>query len=288
MKILVIGDFHGKFPKKFKDIIKKNKIDLILSNGDYLPFHYRKLWFKHCYGTDVFLWEVIGKKKYLELVKKDLKMGEGAIKSLNNCGVPVITVLGNIDYPNHDDLSDRKTSRKSSKKISWNYAKKEYLKVANLLKKYKNIQRVDYNSTRFGDFVFIGGRGHSAPGDVKSKGYKKHRDILEELFKKFRKENKQRRVIFLTHNVPYNTKLDLIKHGIQKGKHFGNKMFRRIIDKHQPILHVGGHIHESCGTQKLGKTLCINSGAVHEGKGAIVELEIVEGKGRIKNVKMLR
>ena len=162
------------------------------------------------------------------------------------------------------------------------------MKVANLLKKYKNIQRVDYNSTRFGDFVFIGGRGHSAPGDVKSKGYKKHRDILEELFKKFRKENKQRRVIFLTHNVPYNTKLDLIKHGIQKGKHFGNKMFRRIIDKHQPILHVGGHIHESCGTQKLGKTFCINSGAVHEGKGAIVELEIVKGKGRIKNVKMLR
>lgn len=287
MKILVIGDFHGEFPRKFKDLIKKKKIDLVLSNGDYLPFHYRKLWFEHCYGTENFLWEVIGKEKYKRLVEKDLRIGERAIKALNNCGIPVITVLGNIDYPLGDDVSDRETSKKSKRKQNWNYAKKEYLKVVNLLKKYKNIKRIDYSSSRFGDFVFVGARGHSAPGDVKSKGYKKHRAILEKLFRKFRKENKERRVIFLTHNVPYNMKLDLIKHGIQKGKHFGSKMFRRVIDKHQPILHIGGHIHESRGKQKLGNTLCINPGAVHEGKGAIVELEIVKGKGRIKNVRFI-
>ena len=62
MKILAIGDFHGKFPKKFERIIKKEKIGLVVSNGDYFPFHYRELWFKHCYRKETELWEVIGKR----------------------------------------------------------------------------------------------------------------------------------------------------------------------------------------------------------------------------------
>ena len=156
------------------------------------------------------------------------------------------------------------------------------------MKKYPNIKRIDYDYTTIGDFVFIGGRGHSAPGYVQSKGYKKHRAILEKLFFKFRKENKNSRVIFLTHNVPYNTKLDKIKHGVQKGKHYGSKMFRRILEKHQPILHIGGHIHESRGKQKLGNTLCINPGSVHEGKAAIIEIGIDEnGRGKVTKVNMI-
>jgi hypothetical protein len=35
VKILAIGDFHGKFPEKLKKIIKKEKINLIVSVGDY-------------------------------------------------------------------------------------------------------------------------------------------------------------------------------------------------------------------------------------------------------------
>jgi len=67
MKLLVVGDFHGKFPKKIKSLVKKEKIDLVISIGDYLAFTYRKLWFKHCYGNDIDLWEIIGKKKFKEL-----------------------------------------------------------------------------------------------------------------------------------------------------------------------------------------------------------------------------
>jgi predicted phosphodiesterase len=33
MKILAIGDFHGKFPAKLKK--EARKVDLILSTGDY-------------------------------------------------------------------------------------------------------------------------------------------------------------------------------------------------------------------------------------------------------------
>src|SRR3990172_12160959 len=102
MKILAIGDFHGEFTKKFEKIIKKEKIDLVVSNGDYFPFHYRALWFKYCYGVDTELWEVIGKKKYKRLVLKDLKDGENALKKLNSLKIPVITVYGNIDYTRNE------------------------------------------------------------------------------------------------------------------------------------------------------------------------------------------
>lgn len=36
MRILAIGDLHGKFPSKLnKTFIKKNKIDVIISPGDF-------------------------------------------------------------------------------------------------------------------------------------------------------------------------------------------------------------------------------------------------------------
>ncbi|MBU2612191.1 MAG: metallophosphoesterase [Nanoarchaeota archaeon] len=297
MKLLVLGDFHGKFPSKLYSIIKKEKIDLVVSIGDYPPFHYRKLWFKHCYGKEKELWEVIGKKKYKELVMNDLKRGEEAIRKLNNVSVPVFTVLGNIDYPSTEDASDFKP--KINKGMP-NWEKKNLL--LDRLKSYHNIQRFDYKALRFGDLVFIGMRGHSFPGRVKSKGYAKHKKILEKLFNKFKKENKSGKVIFVSHITPYNTKLDKMglkplkaalkgDYGkvIKKSKlkrHYGSKMARRIILKYQPILFFGGHIHESKGKQKLGKTLLINPGAIHEGNFSIVDID--NEKGKINSSKILK
>ena len=207
MRILAIGDFHGKFPKFIPRIIKKEKIDLVISTGDYPPFHYRKLWFKHCYGTDKELWEVIGKKKHRQLVMEDLKRAEISLKGLNELSVPVFTVLGNIDWSDTDDGDDPKNHGKGDKVIKMpNYDRKD--KLAKRLKKYKNIKRFDYSSVKFKDYVFIGMRGHSTPGYVKSKAFKKHKLKLDKLFKKFRKENKEGKIIFVSHNIAYNTKLD--------------------------------------------------------------------------------
>ena len=281
MKILVVGDFHGKFPKKIDKIIRKDKIDLLVSIGDYLPFFYRDLWFKHCYHTDVELWEVIGKKKYRKLIEKDLSYGEDVLKKLNSLGIPVITVLGNVDYPLADDVMDEKKPKgKRYWKEDWERPKK----FINILKKYRNIHRFDYSYFKFGDFVFIGARGHTFPGHVKSKGYRKHRKILDNLFKKFKKK----KVIFVGHNVPFDTRLDKIgkkAHELVKGKHYGSKLIRRVIDKHQPVLYFGGHIHESKGKQKIRKTLAFNVGSVAEGGGVVVE---VSEKGRLGKVKFIK
>lgn len=294
MKILAIGDFHGKFPKKFETLIKKEKIDLVVSIGDYPPFHYRKLWFKHCYGKEIELWKIIGKKKYKELINKDLKEGEKAIKKLNSLKVPVITIVGNLDYSRIPDALDETYAYKKWKWDSQNFFKP-------LIKKYPNIKDFTYSYFKFKDYVFIGGGPSSFPGKVKSKNYRKFRKKLDNLFKRFRKENKKGKVIFVSHNVPYNTKLDklsikAVKFAVRSAgknkakqiksrkKHYGSKLVKRIVQRYQPLLHVGGHIHESLGKDRIGKTILVNPGAANEGKAAIIELY----KGKVKKIKFLK
>jgi Icc-related predicted phosphoesterase len=298
MKILAIGDFHGEFPKKFEKIIKKEKIGLVVSLGDYVPFHYRDLWFKHCYGREISLGDVIGKRKYRALVMKDLKMAEKALKKMNNLHIPIYTILGNVDYPRADDIRDIKKYY-GNKKLDLEWRQPELF--IKRLEKYKNIRRFDYGALRFGEYVFIGMRGHSFPGSVKSKAYKRNRKKLDKLFKKFKKENKKGKVIFVSHNIAHNTKLDklslkaikfALKHAGKKfrkkvkerKRHYGSKLARRIIQAYDPILHIGGHIHESWGKQKLGRTTLINPGAAHHGKAVIIELK----DGRLKKVKFLK
>jgi Icc-related predicted phosphoesterase len=56
----------------------------------------------------------------------------------------------------------------------------------------------------------------------------------------------------------------------------GSPAIRQAIDKYQPRLGLHGHIHESRGSQKLGKTLCLNPGSEYgEGvlRGVIVDID---------------
>jgi Icc-related predicted phosphoesterase len=55
----------------------------------------------------------------------------------------------------------------------------------------------------------------------------------------------------------------------------GSLSVRRAIEKHQPLLDLCGHIHESRGTTRIGKTLIINPGSDYPDgvlRGAIVNL----------------
>ena len=41
----------------------------------------------------------------------------------------------------------------------------------------------------------------------------------------------------------------------------GSQAVRRIIERYEPLLSVHGHIHESGGERRIGRTLCINPGS---------------------------
>jgi len=293
MKILAIGDFHGKFPARLKKLARK--VDLVLCTGDFFPFSYRGLFFKYSYGKDVELWEVIGKKKVKNLVLKDLKEGERVLKDLDNLGVPVISVVGNVDYTRmHDSFDEDKSSKRS-----WKWEAQDFF--SKIIKKYKNLHRFDYAYVTFGDLTFVGTYGHTFPGKVKSHSYKKHKLILEKMFRMFGKKNREGKVIFVGHNMPYDCKLDKISSKdapkVVRGEHYGSKMTRRIINKYQPVLFVGGHHHENQGKVNIGKTLVVNPGAAVDGKAAIIDFDTPSGhenlrtgedKGKVKSVEFFR
>ncbi len=55
----------------------------------------------------------------------------------------------------------------------------------------------------------------------------------------------------------------------------GSTAVRRVIERHSPILGLHGHIHESRGTARIGRTVCVNPGSEYNAgilKGAIVRL----------------
>ena len=51
---------------------------------------------------------------------------------------------------------------------------------------------------------------------------------------------------------------------------------RKAIEEFQPIAALHGHIHESAGTTRIGRTLCVNPGSdYHTGRiaGCLVNLD---------------
>jgi Icc-related predicted phosphoesterase len=92
--------------------------------------------------------------------------------------------------------------------------------------------------------------------------------------------------IFNIHVPPYGTGLDnapeleesgtKVKRGGSILKPVGSTAVREALLQYQPLLSLHGHIHESRGVQKLGRTVVINPGSAYSDwtlQGVIVELD---------------
>lgn len=118
--------------------------------------------------------------------------------------------------------------------------------------------------------------------------------ILEDLMNKT--EN-HRKLICNFHAPPYNSGLDIapklnpdfsvkVSIGGVELEAVGSKAVRKMIEKYKPLLGLHGHIHESPGFRRIGRTLCVNPGSEYaEGvlRGYLVFLsgEKVEGHWRV-------
>jgi len=97
------------------------------------------------------------------------------------------------------------------------------------------------------------------------------------------------RAIFNLHCPPYKSGLDeapaidadlKLLHGGRALRPVGSTAVRDAIERHQPLLSLHGHIHESKGAIKIGKTLAINPGSAYEEgmlMGAIIQLDAKKG-----------
>jgi uncharacterized protein len=98
------------------------------------------------------------------------------------------------------------------------------------------------------------------------------------------------RAIFNFHAPPYGTGLDEAPaldenmrpmHGGAVMKAVGSTAVRDAIVKHQPMLSVHGHIHESRAIKRMGRTMAINPGSVYgDGvlQGAVLDLDVKKAK----------
>lgn len=127
------------------------------------------------------------------------------------------------------------------------------------------------------------------------------REFTEEDYEKWFSELAQNvedmsRCIYNIHVPPHGTALDkcpklddnlkvVMDMGNPVQMHAGSTALREAIEQHQPLLSLHGHIHESRGNVKLGRTVCVNPGSVYpEGylQGALIHLK----GGAVKSVQL--
>ena len=95
------------------------------------------------------------------------------------------------------------------------------------------------------------------------------------------------KVVANFHNPPYGSGLDyaseldetlmpVIRGGRPSIIPVGSKAVRDVIKKYEPVAGLHGHIHESKGAQRIGKTMCFNPGSEYSSdvlRGLIVEFD---------------
>jgi Icc-related predicted phosphoesterase len=268
MKFLLIGDFHGRIHPKLNKI-KKLDFDYILCNGD-LPSDggSRKYIFKYWKELDEKpLEEIIGKKKYNEMVKISNNSVYMPLEFMNFFSKIVYLVRGNFDLEHN--LKGRKSL---------------VGRLSQRIKKYKNIKLVSAKIIKRKEFTLIMNSGYRFVEEKEKKIKYKERNILwdKRLKRIFSKVENFDNSIFLVHDPPLNH-LDkvLFKKSPMYGKNLGDEYYLKYIKKYQPTVCVCGHMHEhSQKTSKIGKTLVVNPGEADKGQFAILELK--NNKTKIK------
>jgi len=286
MKILAIGDFHGKFPEKLRRRIKNENIDLILSTGDYAGIKewrplLKKMFNSLRQGKEFSIKKYLGKKKYIWLLKKDYAAGKISIKELNKFKIRTFSVFGNGDW--------YKTFFNDTGKFYENEFKKlKYIKNINRGKiKFRSLKIIGFGGYLDPDVYFTESGRKAINDSLKQNQKRKKRYDLEE--KRLIKLMRFKPDILLSHYTPYKcldkmNKKNQIKFS-QKG-YMGISSFNRVIKKYKPELAICGHMHENQGKCKIGKTIVINPGATCDGKAAIIDFN--EKKGRVKNIRFVK
>lgn len=279
MKVLVVGDLHGNRPNIYFD-----GFDAIIAPGDFCsdaPRKYVILALRKRLensNSKTRWYDIVGKREARKMIKKSLSDGREILEQLNSFGVPVYIVPGNWDWTKINDPD-------------WDFLKQDHYKT--LIKGLSNIVDVHHKIVDIGDYQII---GHGISSGPEYPQYKEDLERLKpkELAKRKREyerdskkitslfEKASKPVIFLSHNVPFNTTIDEItnKDSPRYGYHYGSLIAREMIDKYHPLVCIGGHIHEHFTKCKVGKTIAINAGF-----GPYVNIWLELSGNKIKKLK---
>jgi hypothetical protein len=267
MKIGLLADIHGS--EKNLDLLlnhfEQEKVNLVLIAGDIAATVNYKLIIRSFISSKKISRSYYANYVYssaLELFDKfQIKSLKKILKRLNSCSFPAILISGNSET-NNARLFLKEESDKSNNLF---FIDEDLLQLPKL-----KITFVGYSGT----MPAVYRRAFASPGE---KPLTQMREELEKVESKVKDSTDP--VIFLTHDAPYGTKLDIISSRKEQG---GNKAITEFIEKVKPLINIHGHIHENRGIDRIGKTLLINPGAVVDGRGAIYDynktsLRMLEG-----------
>jgi Icc-related predicted phosphoesterase len=112
------------------------------------------------------------------------------------------------------------------------------------------------------------------------------RQLKEKLRQEFLRVSDHANLLCSFHAPPLKTNLDWgptldrdlrpkVELGSPVMKHVGSKAVREVIEEFQPLITLHGHIHESGGFDRIGRTYCFNPGSEYESgilRGYLLEL----------------
>lgn len=156
----------------------------------------------------------------------------GIFRRLNNLNKKIIMVHGN-----HEDNAT-------------------YIKYSRI---FKNIVFIHKKQFIENNLLFLGyGGGGFSQTD------REFEHLAKSKFNEIIKNNKDKKIILVTHAPPYGTKVDKLGRN-----HAGNKSIRKFIENNNIDLHICGHLHENFGKEdKIKNTRIINPGPF----GKIIEV----------------
>ena len=194
------------------------------------------------------------KKLVLDRVREWCSFAE---QKLEGKGIPLITAPGNDDFVEIDEVL-----RQSS---------------------FVDFHEMEVTTLRGYEFLHCGGSNHTPWDTEREYSEEEYEARFAQLLPQVQDMS---RCIFNVHVPPFGTALDqcpklddklqvVYEMGNPVQMHAGSSTVLKIIEKHQPLLGLHGHIHEGRGNVKIGKTVCVNPGSVYpEGllQGVLVTL----------------
>lgn len=255
MKILVIGDPHGRLDKIKK--ISKKGIDLILLTGDLGKADLaRKRFFENFERKKEGLPELQKDKRFVANVHYEIHNSTlGILKYLSKYA-PVYTIQGNVGIPTISDV------KKEKKKWGINLpsTKKEIDSMKDVYVAKNTLRKIDDLKIGFLEYF----TDVNWVKDFKPANYQKRMKSAIKQAKKAKRVLKRfgSLEILVCHQPPYGF-LDKVGHPAPvkwHGKHAGSQAILDYVKKYQPKYVFCGHIHEGEGNTKIGKTEVYNLG----------------------------
>lgn len=161
-----------------------------------------------------------------------------------------------------------------------------------VLKESPSVTYAEESVVKFDSFHEAACCGWSNPTPWNSPRECTEEELLEKLQNTISQLSSVSTSCFCFHVPPYNSTIDMapkldsnLRPVYEGGRPafipVGSKSVRKVIEKFQPLLGLHGHIHESPGLVKIGKTQCINPGSEYsEGILRAYVIELEDGKVR--------